>query len=62
VRALRDKNQPTLPSFLSEEKLTNPFLMCEKSELIKRVESHAGKTLNMPVDVFAALRKWKDSF
>ena len=61
VQALSEKHEPTLPSFLSSEKLTNPFLLCETSELIKRVEQHAGKPLANPVDVFAALRKWKDN-
>lgn len=62
VTELRNSNQPSLPSTLSEEKLTNPFLRCDSAEIKASVEKHAGSSLDNTIDVFTALRKWKDSF
>lgn len=62
VKALREKDQPTLPSLLADEKATNPFLRCDSPELIAQVTNQAGKSLENPAQVFAELRKWKDHF
>ena len=62
VSALRNKNQPSLPSTLKEEKETNPFLRCDKPAIKASVEKHVGEQLDTPVKVFAELRKWKDRF
>lgn len=60
IEAIRAKNMPTLPSLLIDEKLLNPFLRCEKSEINHAVSQYSGKKLENPVDVFAALRDWKN--
>ena len=62
VQELRDKQQPSLPSTLEEEKATNPFLRCDSPEVIASVEKYAGKELRGEVEVFGHLRKWKDEF
>ena len=62
VSELRNKNLPSLPSTLSEEKETNPFLRCDSPELIAQVETYANQTLHNPIEVFTWVRKWKDSF
>lgn len=62
VHALRQKNLPTLPSSLREEKQTNPFLRCHSPTLITQVEKFAGQPLKTVVDVFTWLRKWKNEF
>ncbi|TAK77299.1 MAG: hydroxyacylglutathione hydrolase, partial [Gammaproteobacteria bacterium] len=62
VSALVSKQLPSLPSVMQEEKETNPFLRCDSTEVRKNVEKQAGKPLSDPVQVFAELRKWKDSF
>ena len=62
VHQIRNKNLPSLPSTLAEEKTTNPFLRCDSSELIQQVENHTGQSLKNPIAVFASLRKWKDQF
>lgn len=62
VKELREKQLPTLPSILSEEKLTNPFLRSDSIELVENVERHEGNKLNNAVEIFAATRKWKDKF
>jgi hydroxyacylglutathione hydrolase len=62
ITSLREKNIPSLPSFLRDEKLLNPFLRCKEESIIKAVENYAQKKLNNPVDVFAKLREWKNHF
>ncbi len=62
VQALREKNTPSIPSLLLEEKQTNPFLRCEMPEIIQQVERHAKQPLKNQVDVFTALRRWKNEF
>lgn len=51
----------TLPSILKDELRTNPFLRCNEPGLRACVESHWGRMLGTEVDVFAALRQWKDA-
>ncbi|EKD70455.1 MAG: Hydroxyacylglutathione hydrolase [uncultured bacterium] len=62
VNELRSQHLPTLPSTLKIEKLTNPFLRCDSSELIENVEKFTKKKLSHPIEVFQWLRKWKDEF
>ena len=62
VKALRDKGRPSVPSFLFEEKQTNPFLRCDRSTIIRHVEQRTSCSLKDPIQVFAALREWKNHF
>jgi hydroxyacylglutathione hydrolase len=62
VAKLIAHNIPTLPSVLSLEKKTNPFLRCQKSAVINSVEKYQGEILSTPIHVFQALREWKDTF
>lgn len=62
VSSLRKQNKPTLPSLLQEEMETNPFLRCDQTKVKESVEKQSGRTLNDPIEVFAALRYWKDNF
>jgi len=62
VTALRKNNEASLPSILSIEKETNPFLRCDSPVIKKQVESHFKRQLDTPLEVFRWLRKWKDSF
>jgi hypothetical protein len=36
-------------------------LRCHKETVIQAAEKFAGKSLNNPVEVFRAIRQWKDS-
>jgi hydroxyacylglutathione hydrolase len=56
------QGQPTLPSTIYLEKCTNPFLRCNEASIKQQVEQHVGHPLCDPIAVFAALRKWKDSY
>ena len=57
----RAKGLATVPSTLELEKATNPFLRCEKADVIDAVRAK-GIVGNDPVEVFTALRAWKDAF
>lgn len=61
-KALRENNIPTVPFRLAGELDSNPFLRTRESAAIRQAESRAGRALGTPVDVFAALREWKNSF
>jgi hydroxyacylglutathione hydrolase len=58
VLALREAGKPTVPSTMSEERATNPFLRADVPEL-QRAAGLAGKD---PVSVFAEVRRRKDRF
>ena len=60
--AMRAANQPTVPFPLSGEMLTNPFLRVHEPAVIYQAETQAGRGLASPVEVFAALREWKNRF
>lgn len=59
---LREQGLPTLPSTIALERATNPFLRAAEAELHVQAQRHSGQTLDSPVEVFAALRRWKDNF
>lgn len=60
--ALRTHDQPTLPSTLARERRINPFLRVAEPAVAAAAARHAGRALDSPVQVFAALRRWKDGF
>ena len=62
MQDLRHRGIPTLPSSIATERTNNPFLRCDQPEIILSVSNHVDKTLLEPVEVFAALRQWKNTF
>lgn len=62
VALLRANHTPTLPSLLADEKETNPFLRCECPTIRDAVQNHVNRSITDPIDVFAALRLWKNTF
>jgi hydroxyacylglutathione hydrolase len=61
VRALRAAGRDTVPSTMSLEKKTNPFLRSHDPALIRAAEGFSGQPLPSPVEVFATVRHWKDT-
>lgn len=57
----RAAGQPTLPGRVADERAINPFLRCSVPAVIESARSH-GALGQQPVDVFAALRLWKNEF
>ena len=56
----RDAGAATVPSRLSDELLTNPFLRTDQQTVVQAAEDAAGRSLSTPREVFTALRQWKD--
>jgi hydroxyacylglutathione hydrolase len=61
VQNIREKGNPSIPSLLSTELKTNPFLRCENNEVQENISTKF-KTLKEPNEIFKALRLWKDNF
>lgn len=57
----RARDEITLPSTIADELATNPFLRTDQATVTESAERHAGQRLTSPIDVFAAVRAWKDS-
>jgi hydroxyacylglutathione hydrolase len=56
VKLMHGRSEATIPSWLGEEKRTNPFLRWDQPQLQTKVKSHD------PVQTFARLRGMKDQF
>lgn len=61
-QATRERGEPTVPTTIERERLTNPFLRCESPEIRAHAEQFTHKKLENVVDVFAAIRAYKDVF
>ncbi|CUT17625.1 MULTISPECIES: hydroxyacylglutathione hydrolase [Candidatus Ichthyocystis] len=62
VDSLLKSGQPSVPSRILDEKLTNPFLRCNLNsvrEFCQRISSNDCAT---PLEVFSTLRAYKDQF
>lgn len=59
---LRDKHLPSVPASLLLEKQTNPFLRCNTQAIKTAVEKQFSQTFENELQIFTALRKWKDTF
>jgi hydroxyacylglutathione hydrolase len=59
---LRDRGEPTVPSTLDEEHRTNPFLRCHVDTVATAAARQSGATPTSEVEVFAAVRAWKDGW
>lgn len=62
ARQTRERGEPTVPSSLSLELATNPFLRCEQPELLAALASQGRLEGTAPEEVFATVRGWKDNF
>ncbi|NCP39652.1 MAG: hydroxyacylglutathione hydrolase [Rhodoferax sp.] len=61
VHILRAQGLPSLPSTIGQEKLINPFLRTHVPAVIAAAQ-RSEPMAREPVDVFAALRTWKNQF
>ncbi|MBU4609817.1 hydroxyacylglutathione hydrolase [Achromobacter sp. GG226] len=62
VALLRAEGEPTVPTTLTHELAVNPFLRTAQAAVQAAVSNQAGRPLRGEVDVFGALRAWKDEF
>jgi len=61
VETLMLSNQPSLPTTLEKEFNINPFLRCGIQDVQNKINEKFNITGN-ELEVFVALRKWKDTF
>ena len=62
AEATRASNRPTVPSDISLELATNPFLRCSNEELRASLALQGKPSEGSDSDVFATVRAWKDNF
>jgi hydroxyacylglutathione hydrolase len=62
VEALLARNLPSLPSTIGAELSMNPFLRAHLPALGESASRHSRHVLRSEVEVFAALREWKNGF
>ncbi len=62
VSALRTLNQPSVPSLLSVERATNPFLRTANASVIAAASRYSGRSVKTNLDCFTIIRQWKDGF
>jgi hydroxyacylglutathione hydrolase len=53
---------PSVPGTMAQERATNPFLRVHLPEVASAVRAAEPVENDAPVEVFAALRRWKDRF
>ena len=62
AREMRNRDIPTVPSSIAQEKRINPFLRCSEVKVTQAAVQHGMIAGGGPVEVFATLRTWKDNF
>ena len=62
AKSLRESAQPTIPTSIANELAINPFLRSDQADVKQSAERFTGKSLTTEVEVFAAVRRWKDEF
>jgi len=60
TQELLEQKLQSVPSALSEERQTNPFLRLGEPQVKQAAEKYVGKALTEGVEVFTAIRNWKD--
>jgi hydroxyacylglutathione hydrolase len=59
---LRVEGRPSVPSTLADELATNPFLRWDAPEVVAAAQARLGRAPQDAVEVFAAIREWKNRF
>jgi len=62
ARTAVEHGRPSLPSTIAMELATNPFLRAGEHAVAAAAARDAGRQLHDTVEVFAALREWKNRF
>ncbi|NMP31479.1 hydroxyacylglutathione hydrolase [Thalassotalea sp. M1531] len=62
VQEDRLDKKSTIPTNLSRELCINPFLRCDNENVKHAAERFTENSIKSEVDVFAAIRRWKDEF
>lgn len=58
----REQGLPTVPTSIGLERQTNPFLRCHEAPVALAINHQWQAHWEQPQDLFAGLRRWKDTF
>ncbi len=58
----RAQNQPTLPTTIERETCINPYMRDQDPTIIAGVQQHWQEIYDSPLEVFTAIRRWKDVY
>jgi len=59
---LREADKPTLPTSIAQERAINPFLRTQEATVVKTASEFSGQPLTSELEVFTAVREWKNQF
>lgn len=62
VEEVRSRGAITLPTLMSLEKDTNPFLRCDHPDVMAAAARQRGAAVLPGAETFSAIRAWKDTF
>jgi hydroxyacylglutathione hydrolase len=62
VKYKRSNKQATIPSTIGLEQEINPFLRCHTADVKLAAQKFSNQIAANEVEVFAAIRAWKDTF
>jgi len=62
AKQFRKEQLPTVPSRIGIEKEINPFLRCDHKNVIKSASMQLNHQANDIIEVFSAIRHWKNNF
>ncbi len=62
AKLTREQGQPTVPTTIGLEKITNPFMRSHVSSVRLAAEKRAGTAIDEESQVLAVIRSWKDNF
>jgi hydroxyacylglutathione hydrolase len=62
VAAASEAGAPSVPGTMAEERATNPFLRVHLPEVAAAARATERVANDTPLEIFAALRRWKDRF
>ncbi|HWN67426.1 MAG TPA: hydroxyacylglutathione hydrolase [Haliangium sp.] len=62
IARVREAGAPSVPGTMAQERATNPFLRAHLPEVASAARAAERVEDDAPVEVFGALRRWKDRF
>jgi hydroxyacylglutathione hydrolase len=62
VERMRAAGAPSVPGTMADERATNPFLRVDLPAVAAAARAAEPAASDAPVEIFAALRRWKDRF
>lgn len=61
-KALREQDQPTLPTSIAQEKTINPFMRADQPDVQDAASGYTSAPCTTQLEAFTAVREWKNNF